>query len=482
VAAGQKTAVNNAPAGRYPLLPLSLEQVSAARPAALRTWRYPVIIGLGPSPAEAALVRALALVTERHEPLRLRLVNRPVLSNGITAGKLGLWQRFAPPADDFPLDVVGCASPTAADQLASQFFGRELDLFEDGPLRACLVRPDGEQASLLLAVHHLAWDAVSKGIFTRDLRAAYQAFSADTEPALPALRVSYAQHVERQWRAGKRLTAVQASYWDEVFRDWDDREDPGTAALREPPAGSGPWSACLEGGLPGGGLQAEIQRIARSVRLTPASVWLTAVLVALWSPHGRGHVCVYWVHHGRDRSDLVDLVGFFNRSLPVRARLDPEQRFDQVCAEVAAQVRASIQHSAPPWSILRLGEHVLGPRGAVQDRAGRPRLARVTVNLRTRGSGGRIAVPRRGDAATVPDGPAAAPRAARPGTPRPGQLWLDLAVDTALPVRAEFDRRVFPDSMVGTALTGLAAVLEAIARSGPQTTISELREAALQGT
>jgi hypothetical protein len=465
-----------APPARDRALPLSLEQISAARPRALATWKHLVEFPMGASPDETALVRALALVVGRHEPLRMRLVHRRPRPDG-TSARRKKGQRFAPPADRFPLEVRRCAARAAAEQAVDEFFERDMDLVQDGPVRAGLFGVDGHEAKLMLVVHHLAWDGLSLIPFERELRAAYEAFAAGTEPELPALRGCYSDHVIEQYRAGPRLTPEQASYWDGIFRGWEPGQALGLpaafaqATLAARPGASGVWDAALAGELPGG-LEPRVQRAARAMRVTSASVWLAAVLVSLWSQHDHDSVCVYWVHHGRDRGEFVDLVGFFSRLLPVRVRLDPQQRFDELCVEVFSQVRSAIRHSAAPWSLLRLGEHLLGPRNEAGADGDRPRMARVAVNIYA--SGGMV----QGASEAEPE--QAGPDASGASVSRPGQLWFHLFLGGEPAVYAEFDRRAFPDPLAGAYLGGLAAIMQAMAVARPQPTLGALRDLARQ--
>jgi hypothetical protein len=453
------------------VLPLSLEQVAAVRPWALETWKYLVIYPMGTAIDETALARALAFVAGRHQPLRLRLMSLPPRPGEAAGREPRMGQRFTPPAAEFTFDTVWCPDQESADREADTFIDRELNLFEDGPLRVRLLRVAGGEAQLLLAVHHLAWDGGSRIPFKRDLQAAYLAFATGTEPQLPALRSSYSEHVIAQQRAGEQLTGAQIGYWDETFRGWDAAQDPGAAPL---PPDTGPWSACLAGPPPDEQLQARIQRAARAMRVTPAAAWLAAVLVALWAQHDQDYACAYWVHHGRDRGALVDLVGFFNRSIPVRVRMDPQQRFDRLCAAVFAQITLAIRHSMAPWSIQRLGDHVMGVHKKSRGVAP-PRLARVTVNIHTFDDPGQQA----GSRESGP-GLATVPASLPEPTPRPRQLWLELFLGRRPLVFAEYDQRIFPDRLARTYLGGLSAVVRAVAESGPQLTLRELRNLARQ--
>lgn len=463
------------PARRDGLLPLSLQQVSVAGPQVVGTSKNLVDLPIGTSPDLAALGRALALVVARHEPLRLRLAHRRPEADGRMAGRRKKAQRFVPPPADFPVDVLRCHDAGGAEEDAAidRFFERELDVVTDGPLRAGLLLSGRDDARLLLVVHHLAWDGLSRIPLERDLRTAYHALATGTEPMLPPLRASYSDYVIAQWRAGTQLTPAQVNYWDRVFSGWDADQAPGLTAPAPLPARSGAWTMILAGRPPAADLQPRIQRAARAMRVTPASVWLAAVFIVLWSGHDEDSVCLYWVYHGRDRAEWFDLVGFFSRSVPLRMRMDPQQSFDGLCRELFAQALSAIRHSAAPYSRRRLGDHLLGPRSETGGDGDRPRLARVTVNIHTSSE------PGPGINASQPDPDE--PNMLIPSMlPRPAQLWLELSLGAARPtVHANYDRRIFSDTLAGAYLSDLMTVLEAVMASGPQLTLAELRKLTL---
>ncbi|WP_203915616.1 condensation domain-containing protein [Rugosimonospora africana] len=419
------------------------------RPHTIRSWKYPITYEIAPDVDVDLLGLALAAVVNRHEPLRLRLI----------ADRSAPGQRIAPPVDTFPIAQLDDGPSTLAD-----FFAESFDLAADGPLRAALVRRPGGRSRLLLAVHHLAWDGMSSAPFTHDLWAAYRNLRACGESRLPVPQISYSDHVLAQRAAGPRLTPTQAAYWEEVFAGWrlPDFEPPPSASPVE-------WSRRITGSVPDPAIAGRVRMLARAVRVTPPVVWLASALVALWGTDqsGRGsHVSVYWVHHGRDRAELRDLVGFFNRSVPLRLAMDPGERFDRFCARVLGQVQAAVRESRAPWSIQRLAAHLSGPKAPGQRRE---RMSRITVNIQLDDSA----------EGTGPAGDLAAfvsydPPSEQAWTPRLGQLWLQLTLGPAPTSFAEYDQRYFPDSTVGACLNGMPAIVAAVLDGGAGRSVSEL--------
>jgi hypothetical protein len=88
------------------------------------------------------------------------------------------------------------------------------DLSNDYPLRATLVRLDHDHHWLLLTMHHIAGDAWSLGILSRELSRIYESITTNRPVELPELPVQYADFAEwqREWLQGD-VYEEQLKYW-----------------------------------------------------------------------------------------------------------------------------------------------------------------------------------------------------------------------------------------------------------------------------
>ena len=93
---------------------------------------------------------------------------------------------------------------------------RPFDLSSDLMLRASLVTLGENDHVLLVAIHHIAFDGWSMGIFARELSTLYDALSRGARDPLPALAIQYADYAvwQRHWLRGDVLER-QLSYWKE---------------------------------------------------------------------------------------------------------------------------------------------------------------------------------------------------------------------------------------------------------------------------
>src|SRR5207249_1988480 len=102
-------------------------------------------------------------------------------------------------------------------QRLSETDGRQLfDLAHDLPLRATLIKLNGNTHHLVLTLHHIVSDAWSNSIYIRELNALYAAFVAGAPSPLPELPLQYADFAawQREWLQGQILEE-EVRYWRE---------------------------------------------------------------------------------------------------------------------------------------------------------------------------------------------------------------------------------------------------------------------------
>jgi hypothetical protein len=405
-------------------IPLSLEQQNALTRHKLRLWWYTFHADL-PDPVDVeALQRAVTLLVTRHDALRLRL-----------SGRDGDWlQTFADPPES-ALHVENVASGALSDHWS------HLDVESEGPFRATLARYGGTNR-LLVSAHHLAWDAWSYYVWRTELASAHAAFVAGAAPPLPELRTSFRAHVERQLAAGSDLSAAQREHWSRIFDgDWPfsgPGGPPGAAGPSSAPAVPGAvaderWGSRHTGALAGDDRR-RLSAVAQAARVTTATVALALVALALGAAYERDDILLHVAHHGRDRRELQELVGVFNRSVPLRVRILPGEPLGGFLPRLGRDLRDAIRHSEAPFSSRRLLEHL-----------GRDPSSRVSsfgVNL------GLSRRPSVHGAAAAAGGRGVGAMRMRSWTPRPHQLWLDASTEPEWVVSATYDRHHFADEPV----------------------------------
>ena len=157
----------------------------------------------GPVDADL-LARSLQAVVDRHEALRTTFA----------LGAEGPEQTVHP---DFSLQLQRIAAgDDELERVLAEQAGTAFDLATGPLLRAVLIG----DATLLIVVHHIAWDGWSAGVFERELAELYTAGVEGRAPVLPELTTQYADY------AVERLAedhGPQLDYWREQLAGAPDR-------------------------------------------------------------------------------------------------------------------------------------------------------------------------------------------------------------------------------------------------------------------
>src|SRR5205823_3661927 len=90
------------------------------------------------------------------------------------------------------------------------------DLAREHLFRAALIRMSATDHVLLLDSHHIVVDGWSMGVLYRELAAAYAAYRANRDPALPAQPIAFGDFAlwQRERLSGERLESLLA-FWRE---------------------------------------------------------------------------------------------------------------------------------------------------------------------------------------------------------------------------------------------------------------------------
>ncbi|MER6346074.1 amino acid adenylation domain-containing protein [Streptomyces sp. NPDC001595] len=300
-----------------------------------------------------ALTGALADLVRRHEPLRTRF--------GMLDGNA---VQYVDEPGEVPLvhhDLTG--EPAAARERAAAALRDDIVRVPidpaDGPLFTVhLLRLDATEHLLLVHVHHLVFDGVSKEVFLDDLAALYRSRRTGRPAALPELAFQYGDFAlwQRGHLRGERLDGL-LDYWRGRLEpappplDWP-ADRPQHAA--EDPRGDKVL-------LPlGAGLRERVHSLAHEERVTPYMVLLAALAVQLHRHSGQDDLCVGTPAANRLRSGVDGLIGCFINSLPLRVRLRPGMSRRELLHEVRNTCLGALEHQALPFD--RLVQELRPPR------------------------------------------------------------------------------------------------------------------------
>ena len=324
-------------------------------------WNQAAWFELAPDVDINHLDAALATVVERHSMLRARFrqVN-------------GVWQQeIQPIAPTGPVKLVSLVGKPADLQEAEMMdhanrLHAALDI-SSGPLikTALFLLGEAIRPRLLITIHHLVVDAISWGVITADLAAAYSRSASGDPQALPAQSPEYAIWSRAlQAYAREDDTVGEVDYWL-----------PAVSSQPALPRDTSPTGRNTEGNSQL--ITVSLDRATTDLLLREANnayhtrtddLLLTALARAMAAWTGNSALSVSLERHGREeidpRFDFSQTVGWFTSLFPITLRVDD---LDDVGANLRAikeQLRA-VPRNGIGFGVLRyLGEDPVRKRMA----------------------------------------------------------------------------------------------------------------------
>jgi non-ribosomal peptide synthetase component F/SAM-dependent methyltransferase/acyl carrier protein len=297
--------------------------------------------------------RCVDETVRRHEILRTtyRLVGgRPVQRVEAPA-------RLTCPVTDLT-HLAPSARTAAALVCQNRLLNQPFDLERDFPLRAELLRLAPDEHWLVLALHHIAGDGWSLGVFQREMAALYTAYLRGQPSPLTELSLQYGDFAlwQREWLTPEAERG-ELAYWRERLE--------GAALLDLPTVrprkagGSQDGSAAVFELTPS--LVRRLTVLGDSERSTLYMVLLaaTAVVFARWS--GQQDVVIGSPIANRNRLDLEDLIGCFVNTLPLRLDTSGDPPFRSLLRQARQVCLGAYAHQDAPFE--RIVEAVSPERG-----------------------------------------------------------------------------------------------------------------------
>ncbi|MEW5983048.1 MAG: non-ribosomal peptide synthase/polyketide synthase [Acidobacteriota bacterium] len=335
------------PTDRQGLLPLSfaqerlwfLQQLVPGNPF----YTVPMAVRWQGPLDQAVLTRVLTEVVRRHEVLRTTFT--------IVDGQPR--QAIQPPAPVALrlIDLQSCAAEEqtqAIDDHLHAALQRTFDL-TTGPLfEFTLISVAPAESVLVAAMHHIATDGWSVGVFAHELTVLYEAFNQGQPSPLPELRVQYGDFAvwQRAWLQGEVLSR-QRQYWQRHLRGAPEvLELPGdyprprlhTFRGRTIPIRIEP------------GAVRDLRRISQQVGASLYMTLLTgfAILLAR-STRGTSELVVSAPIAHRQRQELEPLIGFFVNTLALRLDVSGDPTVEDLLRRIRQTVLDAYAHQDMPF-------------------------------------------------------------------------------------------------------------------------------------
>ncbi|WET76910.1 amino acid adenylation domain-containing protein [Amycolatopsis sp. QT-25] len=277
-----------------------------------------------------ALTAALTKIAARHAVLRSRF-------DTVTGTAVRIVKDPAP-VEPANVDLTGLPPgdrEASLREIRLRDLRTPIDLRTEPPWRVTLVRLAEDEAALVIAVHHIAFDGLSWSVLARELDAFYGAAELP-EPGL--------QYHEALRRHERKATDGGLAYWVDRLAGLGPLELPTD---RPRPAR---WAAdgdCADFVVPSA-LAAKLRELGRTHRATPFMVYLAAYQLLLSRYAGQDDIAV-GVSVSTRRPDELSLIGMFLTTLVLRGDLSGTPSFAEILGQVRKSALEAYAHQDVPF-------------------------------------------------------------------------------------------------------------------------------------
>jgi hypothetical protein len=292
-----------------------------------------------------ALRQALTAIVERHESLRTVYV---VESREPRQVALEEWSLVLP-----VVDLQGLAPDERELELARllrEESRRPFDLRADLMLRPKLFRLGPNEHVLLLAAHHIAFDAASDRVLNRELAELYDAYGMGRPHQLPDLPIQYADFAV--WQRER----LQGNLLDDLVAYWRAQLEDAPTRLRLPTDRARPPVQRHRGSHHYLSFDGELGRaIADLSRREGVTVFMALLAVfdtLLYRFTGQDDILVGAPIANRNHVELEGLIGFFTNTLVLRSRVGGNPSFRELLQRVRETALGAYAHQDLPFEKL----------------------------------------------------------------------------------------------------------------------------------
>ncbi|MDJ0728707.1 MAG: amino acid adenylation domain-containing protein [Crocosphaera sp.] len=310
------------------------------------TYNMPISLQLEGELNIDALHKSLSYILNRHESLRMYF---PTIE--------GQPQIRIKKIEDFEIltqqDLRNLDQDTQSitvQKLIDDYVQESFNL-NTGPLfKTKLLQLKDEQFILLINMHHITSDGWSMGIFMRELRHAYLAFSQGQKPTLEPLSIQYSDFAnwQRNWLQGEVLQ-TQINYWKQQLKNAPPRLELPTDHSR-PPIQSYKGSHYSHSLNPK--LTAQLNTLAQQQGVSLYMLLLTIFNLLLSRYSRQNDLCIGSPIANRSHPQTEELIGFFANTLVLRSYIKSEQTFLEFLQQTRQICLDAYQHQDIPFELI----------------------------------------------------------------------------------------------------------------------------------
>ena len=301
-------------------------------------YHLPSVLHIRGALDREALQGAFDWLVQRHESLRTRF--EAVEGRAV--------QRVSP-ALPLPIASRDCAGldDDALRQRVAEAIRQPFDLANGPLLRVCLLDRGGDEAVLVVVLHHIVSDGWSMQVMVDELLQAYAALRRGEQPGLAPLALHYADYAawQRAWLDGGEGER-QLAYWRQRLG----AEQPllELPADHPRPAQASGRGRRLELALPGE-LGKALQACARREGVTPFMLLLASFQVLLQRYSGQSDIRVGVPIANRNHAGTERLIGFFVNTQVLRSEIDGRRDVRSLLGQVREAALGAQAHQDLPF-------------------------------------------------------------------------------------------------------------------------------------
>jgi amino acid adenylation domain-containing protein len=312
-------------------------------------YNIPVAIRLVGDLNIAALETSLNEIICRHEVLRTNFA----IVNGQTIQVINPTLRLNLSIVDFK-HISKAEREAEAQKLIIRECQQTFDLTQGALLRCTLLELDSQEWIIAIAIHHIAADGWSMGVFVRELAALYTAFCQGKPCPLPGIPIQYADFAvwQQQWLQGEVLL-LQLAYWQRQLGD-------NLPILKLPCDRSGSTVQTFQGArqslVLSNGLSTELKNLSTKFGVTLFMTLLAGFQTLLHWYTKQEDIVIGTDVANRNQREIEGLIGFFVNQLVLRTDLSGNPTFTELLHRVRQVTLGAYNYQDLPFD--KLVEHL----------------------------------------------------------------------------------------------------------------------------
>jgi amino acid adenylation domain-containing protein len=303
----------------------------------------PIVLKISGPLDRDCLLQSLALVRNRHETLRTRIVE--------IAGHP--YQALIDVPLDFQEDDLSAAKSEpealALERIKAQM-EMPVDLTRSIPFEIRLFYIGDDVHYLLIRLHHIIFDGWSNQVFMRELWTAYRSYCGGTTSDLPPLPIQYADFAA--WQRQRFSGHIR----EQLLSFWTGQLEGCQATLNLPTRRQALSRRSMAAGearfLVTADLKAKLSQLGHIQRATMFMTLMSALRILLSRYTGELDFLIATPTIRRFRPDTENLIGYFGNTLLLRNPLRPDDTYLSVLEREREAALAAYQNQEVPFDMV----------------------------------------------------------------------------------------------------------------------------------